>query len=143
MPGDERPGDEEVDEVVVDAALERAIGSTEEAIGSYLEDPSAAARAPLLSALEALDTQIDDSDAYGSSTFDSAAFGYTTKGSVLGETSSVSAASAIPGAELRAQIALVRAAKDEVRAPSAGTLTALRAAQEDLTAVRARERRLS
>ena len=148
MPGDERPGDEGPrdegdDEVAVDAELERAIGSTEAAIATYLRDPSPSSRPQLLAALQALDAQIDSSDAYDSSTIGSAALGYSTKGSIVGETSSVSAAREIPGAELRAQIALVRAAKDEVRAPSAGTLAELRAAREALARVRAQDPGLS
>jgi hypothetical protein len=129
-------GGEQDDEVAVDATLERALGNTEVAIETYLQEPSPASRLQLLTALETLDQQIDSSDAYESSTIGSAAFGYSTKGSVIGETSSVSAAEEIPGAELRAQTVLVKAAKDEVRAPTARTLSSLRAAQHALAAVR-------
>jgi hypothetical protein len=133
------PGGEQDDEVAVDATLELALGTTEEAIETYLQEPSHSSRTQLLAALETLDQQIDSSDAYESSTIGSAAFGYSTKGSVIGETSSVSAAQAIPGAELRAQMALVKAAKDEVRAPTAETLAELRAAQHALAAVRGQD----
>ncbi len=132
-------GGEEDDEVAVDATLELALGTTEEAIDTYLQDPSPSFRTQLLTALETLDQQIASSDAYESSTIGSAAFGYSTKGSVIGETSSVSAAEEIPGAEFRAQTALVKAAKDEVRAPTAETLAELRAAQHALAAVRGRD----
>jgi hypothetical protein len=132
-------GGEQDDEVAVDATLERTLGTTEEAIAMYLQDPSPARRAQLLAALETLDQQIDSSDAYESSTIGSGAFGYSTKGSVIGETSSVSAAEEIPGAELRAQMGLVKAAKDEVRAPRAETLARLRAAQHALAAVRGQD----
>ncbi len=133
------PGGEQDDEVAVDVTLEADLGATEEAIEDYLRDPSASMRTQLLSALETLDQQIDSSDAYGSSTIGSAAFGYSTKGSVIGETSSVSAAEEIPGAELRAQMALVKAAKDEMRAPTAETLAELRAARHALAAVRGQD----
>lgn len=129
-------GGEGNDEVSVDATLELALGTVEEAIDAYLHDPSSSPRTQLLAALESLDQLIDSSDAYESSTIGSAAFGYSTKGSVIGETSSVSAAEEIPGAELRAQTVLVKAAKDEVRAPTARTLSSLRAAQHALAAVR-------
>ena len=80
------PGGERDDEVAVAAALELTLGSTEEAIEQYLQDPSLRSRAAL-AALESLDQQIDSSDFYESSTIGSAALGYSTKGSVIGETS--------------------------------------------------------
>jgi hypothetical protein len=132
-------GGEKDDEVAVDVTLELALGATEEAIETYLTDPSPSLRTQLLTALETLDQQIDSSDAYEKSTIGSAAFGYSSKGSVIGETSSVSAAQEIPGAELRAQMVLVKAAKDEVRAPTAETLAELRAAHHALAAVRGRD----
>jgi hypothetical protein len=133
------PGGGQDDEVAVDATLELALGTTEQAIETYLQDASPSLRPQLLTALESLDQQIASSDAYESSTIGSAAFGYSTKGSVIGETSSVSAAQEIPGAELRAQMALVKAAKAEVRAPSAETLAELRAARRALAAVRGQD----
>lgn len=96
-------------------------------------------RAPLLAALERLDQVIDSSDAYESSTLGSAAFGYSTKGSVIGETGIGSAAEEISGAELRAQTSLVKAAKEEVRAPTPDTLRELRVAQQALAEVRGQD----
>jgi hypothetical protein len=127
------------DDVAVDANLELALGEVEEAIDAYLKDPSPPLREPLLAALESLDQRIDSSDAYESSTFGSAAFGYSTKGSVIGETDSASAAEEIPGSELRAQTSLVKAAKEEVRAPTPETLRELRAAHQALAAVRGQD----
>lgn len=124
------------DEVVVDAALELDLGTVEASIEAYLENPSATLRNELLAALENLDQQIDRSDAYGSSVVGSAAFGLSTKGSVIGETSSTSAAEEIPGAELRAQTVLIKAAKREVSSPTPQTLTELRVANQALAAVR-------
>ncbi len=129
-------GGEQDDEVSVDATLELALGTVEEAIDAYLLDPSSSPRTQLLAALESLDQLIDSSDAYESSTLGSAAFGYSTKGSVIGETSLGSAAEEVPGAEWRAQTALIKAAKEELRASSSETLTALRAASQALASVR-------
>lgn len=127
------------EEIAVDAALELDLGAVEASIEAYLENPSARLRDEVLAALEVLDQQIDQSDAYGSSIVGSGAFGYSTKGSVIGETSSASATEEIPGAELRAQSALIKAAKQEVSAPSPVTLTELRAAHQALAEVRGQE----
>jgi hypothetical protein len=62
----------------------------------------------------------------------SAVFDFTPKGSVIGETGSRSMAEEIPAAEFRAQIALVRAAKDAIRNPSPSTLGALRSTRAAL-----------
>jgi hypothetical protein len=88
-------GRDEGDDVAVDADLELALGAVEEAVGAYLQDPSAPLRTQLLAALESLDQRIDSSDAYEASTIGSAALGYATKGAVIGETSNASAAEEI------------------------------------------------
>jgi hypothetical protein len=129
-------GRDKDDDVAVDATLELVLGVVEEAVDAYLQDPSAPVRAQLLAALESLDQRIASSDAYESSTIGSAALGYSTKGAVIGETSGASAAEEIHGAELQAQTVLVKAAKDEVREPTAETLRRLRAARHTLAAVR-------
>ena len=90
----------------------------EDSVESYLTDQSATSRHQLLTALASLDQQIDPSDAYEGSVIGSAAVGSSTKGSIIRETSSFSAAQEIPEAELRAQMGLVKAAKDEVTAPT-------------------------
>lgn len=115
-------------EVEVDTTLEFDLGTVEQAIGSYLEQPTPDRRRSMLDELEKLDAQIDRSDAYDNSIVDSAVFGITTKFSVVGETSGSPIAEEIEGVELRAQMTLVKAAKDEVRGPTADTLTALRTA---------------
>jgi len=130
-------GDDE--EVAVDATLELDLGAVEEAIETYLEDPSAQLRNNLLAALERLDQRIEDSDAYESSVMGSGAVGYSSKGSVIGETSSASAAEEVPESVLRAQTVLIRAAKREVAAPTADTLNDLRAAARALSAERSEE----
>ncbi len=124
-------GDEEV---AVDATLELDLGTVEESIEAYLKDPSLILRNQLSAVLERLDRQIDDSDAYESSVIGSAAFGYSGKGSVIGETSGSSAAEEIPESVLRAQTVLIKAAKREVTAPTPGTFADLRAAHQSLVA---------
>ncbi len=130
-----RPLDEEED-VAVDATLERDLGAAEESIEAYLRDPSVTLRDELLAALVRIDEHIDNSDAYESSAIGSAAFGYSTKGSVIGETSSGSAAEEIPESVLRAQTVLIKAAKREVTTPTPDTLADLRKAQQALAATR-------
>ncbi len=127
-----RQTDEEA--TAVDATLELDLGTVEESIDAYLQDPSDDLRHALLAALERLDQHVDDSDAYESNTIGSGALGYSTKGAVLGETTSASAAEEVPESVLRAQIALVRAAKREVSAPTAATLADLRTANQTLSA---------
>jgi hypothetical protein len=124
------------DEVAIDAALASDLAAAEEAVSAYLRDPSDGLRNQLLLALEALDEQINQSDAYESSVVGSGALGLASKGSVVGETSAASAAEEIPEAELQAQTVLIRAAKQEVTTPSAEHLAALEAAQRRVSAIR-------
>jgi hypothetical protein len=130
---------DDVENVSVDAILELDLGTVEQSVEAYLEDPSLALRHELLAALERLDQHIDRSDAYESSVIGSAALGYSAKGSVIGETSTSSPAEDIPEAVLRAQTALIKAAKREVTGPTSDTFADLRAANQALAAVRSRE----
>ncbi|HXB37864.1 MAG TPA: hypothetical protein VNU75_09170 [Acidimicrobiales bacterium] len=120
----------------MDATLESDLASVEQWIDVYLKDPSVDLRKKLLGVLERLDDQIDLSDAYENSAIGSAAFGYSSKGSVIGETSSASAAEDIPESVLRAQTILIKAAKREVTAPTPETLADLRAASQAFSAER-------
>ncbi len=129
-------GDEDVS---VDATLELDLAKVEQSIERYLRDPSVDSRNELLALLERLDQQIDRSDAYESSALGSAAFGYSSKGSVIGETSSASPAEDMPESVLRAQTVLIRAAKREVTAPTPDTYAELRAANQALSAERSKE----
>ena len=126
-------------EVTVDATLEADLSVAEDAIAAYLEDPSATRRDALLAALQLLDQQIELSDDYESRIAGSAAFGYASKGSVIGETSSASAAEEVPEAELVAQTVLIKAAKREVTGPTPETLVDLRAAGQALAELRGGE----
>jgi hypothetical protein len=122
--------------VTVDVALEQDIGDAERAIEVYLHSPNDGSRHGLLLVLERLDRQIDLGDAYESTVVGSGALGYSTKGSVVGETSSTSAAEDIPGLELHLQTELIKAAKKEVTGPTSDTLAALRSASQELAAFR-------
>ena len=141
MPGrdDDRTGGGD-ETLAVDAVLELNLGSVEASVATYLGDPSADRRSQLLAALEQLDRHLDESDAYESSILGSGALGSSTKGAVIGETSSASAAQEIPESVLRAQTSLIKAAKQEVAAPTAETLAELRLAAAALSDVRSRTR---
>jgi hypothetical protein len=131
--------DDEGEDVAVDAALEQGLDAVEESVGAYLADPSAGLRHDLLAALQRLDQQIDESDAYESSIIGSGAFGAPGKGLVIGETAGASAAEEVPESVWRAQTALIKAAKREVAAATPDTLADLRAAADALSAARGEE----
>ena len=139
MLGRQKHQTDEDEKVSVDANLELNLGTVEQSIEAYLKDPSVDLRNELLAALKRLDQQIDRSDAYESSAIGSAAFGYSAKGSVIGETRSASPAEEIRESVLRAQTVLVIAAKGEVTAPTPDTLADLRAAKQALSAERSKD----
>ena len=116
------------EDIPVDATLEGDIDEVEQAVARYLGDATDASRAALLAALERLDDRTDQSDQYQNSVIGSAAIGFAAKGEVLGETSLDPVVDPVPSDELRAQVALVRAAKDEIRGPSPATFASLQAA---------------
>jgi hypothetical protein len=124
--------------ISVDATLEGDITRVEQSIADYFDRPAGDTRASLLAALESLDAQAEQGDAYGSSVVGSGALGYSSKGEVLGETGIDSVVDEVPSAELAAQFDLVKAAKDEVRGPSAANLSYLRSASDALARARNR-----
>ncbi len=136
MFGRQRRQPQREEELEVDSTLESDIGAVEDLIQSYVKDPSAGPRNQLLAALERLDQQIDASDRYEGSISRSGAWGYSAKGSVIGETNDLPIAEEVPASEFRAQTALIKAAKREVSTPSAASLAELRAANEALAACR-------
>lgn len=123
-------------QIPVNAALEGDIGRVEQGVEDYLADPTARTLRSLVAALEELDDQTDQSDAYGSSVIGSAALGFASKGEVLGETGLESVVDEVSSTELNAQFALVKAAKDEVREPTPRTFAALRSASAALVEAR-------
>ena len=126
--GDER--------MAVDATLEGDIARVEQSVAHYLGDPTDESRQLLLAALEGLDAQTEQSDAYGESVIGSGALGYASKGEVLGETSIDSVVDEVTSAELAAQLDLVKAAKEEVRGPTPATFAALQSASAALAGAR-------
>jgi hypothetical protein len=122
--------------VQVDAVLESDVTRVEQSVAEYLRDPTEASRRSLLAVLETLDDQTDQSDAYEGSVIGSGAVGYASKGEVIGETSIDSVVDEVPNQELHAQIALVLAAKKDVRGPTTETFAALQSAQAALAATR-------
>jgi hypothetical protein len=131
-----KPPSGEAGRVQVEVALESDLAQVENSVAEYLKNPTAAARQSLLGALEVLDDQAGQSDAYEGSVIGSGAVGYASKGEVLGETSIDPLVDEIPSSELHAQVTLVTAAKNEVRGPTPSTLAALRAASVTLAAAR-------
>jgi hypothetical protein len=130
-------GHEEI--VAVDATLEGDIARVEQEVAAYLQNPTDGSRRSLLQSLEALDAQTAASDAYGQSVVGSGAIGYASKGQVLGETGLDPVVDEVPGAELSAQLALVKAAKDEVRHPTPATLASLQEAHAEVVTARGGE----
>lgn len=124
------PNTEGPDETPVDATLEVDLRAVEQAVDEYLASPGARQREELVAQLTALDDQIAKSDAYESSFVGSGILGLASKGSVIGETSGEPFVEAVAAAEFRAQIALVKAAKLEIEAPTPATMDDLRAASE-------------
>jgi hypothetical protein len=122
--------------VQVDAALESDVARVEQSVAEYMTDPTDASRRSLLAALETLDEQTNQSDAYEGLVIGSGAVGYASKGEVIGETSIDSVVDELPSEELHAQIALVQAAKNEVRGATTETFAALQSAQAALAATR-------
>ncbi len=133
---DEEPGRHPTAEIEVDARLELDISAVEQAVGAYLDDPSATHRRHLLTELERLDEQIEQGDDYTNMPLAAGALGYLPN-PAIGATSANSPAETLPDDIFRAQIDLVNAAKNEVRGPTADTQRALRRTAAALNAERA------
>jgi len=132
-----RAGTPQPSDAQVEIHLELDLNEVEKTVSAFLQNPTDGLRQAMLAELDKLDAQIDLGDTYAASIVDSGIFGQAPKGSVLGETSSHSITESVPGAVLQAQVALVRAAKNVVRARGvdAGALTELRAASDSLKAL--------
>jgi len=126
------PVDQDLD---VDVHLEQDITAVQQAADAYVVDPSEPQRQELLAALGSLDQQTAASDAYAAGIVDSGVFGFTSKGTVLGETGPNPVAEVVPAPVLRAQIELVQAAKSAVTTPGPSGCDALRAASSALAAL--------
>ncbi len=114
---------------LVDAELEEKIDAACLAVQRYLGAPAATARRDLLEALETLDEQLARGDAYRSRPGGWRMFGSGGgDNGAVGATASASAVTEVPRGVFQAQVELVRAAKDEVRASTPATAAALAAA---------------
>jgi hypothetical protein len=121
-------------DAAVEVHLEWDIDAVQQAVTAVLQNASNGSRQSLLAVLGRLDDQTALGDAYSQSIIDSPFFGQGTKGAILGETSNHSMAEEVPGTVLRAQVALVRAAKIAVRDQSPRALEDLRTASDSLAA---------
>lgn len=122
--------------MAVDVQLEDHIREIEGLVGDYLRSPQdEAARQTLLAELEKFDDQTARSDAY--SNFRSVLVRYQVPRSpLIGATSDTSIGEDVPSAEFKAQVALVKAAKNAVRDRTAEAQSALQRANDELAEVR-------
>ena len=125
--------------MAVDVQLEDHIREIEALAGGYLRSPQdEATRQALLAGLEKFDDQTARSDAYSNS--GSVPVRYQVPRSwLIGATSDTSTGEDIPSAEFKAQVALVKAAKNAIRDTTAETQSALQRANDELAEVRRRE----
>lgn len=125
--------------MAVDARLEDRIRGIEGLVGGYLRSPQdEATRQALLAELEKLDDQTARADAY--SDLKAVTVRYQVpRSELIGATSDTSTGEDVPGAEFKAQVALVKAAKDAIRNPTTEAQSALRRASDELAEVRRRE----
>ena len=142
MPGfgrRKRGGASKDEAMAVDVQLEDDIAKIEDLVGGYLRSPQdEATRQALVAELDKLDDQTDRADAY--SNFRSVLVRYQVPRSwVIGATSDTSTAEDVPSAEFKAQVALVKAAKDAIRDTTAEAQSALQRANDELAEVRRRE----
>jgi hypothetical protein len=127
------------DGLTVDATFEECLHEIEAAAAAYLSRPLDDNRAALQTCLERLDEQIEQSEAFDANSRLTTAFGSVPRFAIVGDTTEHPVVEQVLAAEFTAQVALVRAAKDEVRDPSPRSLEALRSASAALLDVRSRE----
>jgi len=141
MPGfgrRKRDGASQDQVMAVDVQLEDRIRTIESLVGGYLRSPQdEATRQALVAELEKFDDQTARADAY--SNFRAVLVRYQVPRSwLIGATSDTSIGEDVPGAEFKAQVALVKAAKDAIRDPTAEAQSALQRANDELAEVRRR-----
>ena len=125
--------------MAVDAQLEDHIREIEDLVDGYLRNPQdQATRYALAAELDKLDDQTARADAY--SNFRSVLVRYQVPRSwLIGATSDTSIGEDVPGAEFKAQVALVKAAKDAICKTTGEAQSALQRANDELAEVRRRE----
>jgi hypothetical protein len=122
--------------MAVDVRLEDSIRGIEGLVGGYLRSPQdEPTRQALLAELEKLDDQTARADAYND--LRAVAVRYQVpRSELIGATSGTSTGEDVPGAEFKAQVALVKAAKEAIRNPTTEARSALRRASDELAEVR-------
>jgi len=125
--------------MAVDVQLDDHIRTIEGLVGGYLRNPQdEATRQALVAELEEFDDQTARADAY--SNFRAVLVRYQVPRSpLIGATSDTSIGEDVPGAEFKAQVALVKAARNAIRDTTAEAQSALRRANDELTEIRRRE----
>ena len=120
----------------IELQLEDHIREIEGLVGGYLRSPQdEATRQALLAQLDKLDDQTARADGYGN--FRSVLVRYQVPRSwVIGATSDTSTAQDVPSAEFKAQVALVKAARNAIRDTTAEAQSALQRANDELAEVR-------
>jgi hypothetical protein len=122
--------------VPVDAMLAQYLRTLESEVDAYLRHQTSEHRQALEEALARLDAQTADSDAWIAGVTNTASWGVDPKGAVIGETGNFPIAEDVPGAELNAQIELVKAAKQVVQNDTPQTVRVLEQARAALEASR-------
>jgi hypothetical protein len=125
--------------MAVDAQLEDHIRKIEDLVGGYLRSPQdEGTRQALVAELEEFDDQTARADAYGN--FRAVLVRYQVPRSpLIGATSDASIGEDVPGAEFKAQVALVKAARNAIHDTTAEAQSALQRANDELAEVRRRE----
>lgn len=142
MPGfgqRKRDGASQDQVMAVDVELEEHIRTIEGLVAGYLRSPQdEATRQALAAELEKFDDQTANADAY--SNFRSVLVGLQVPRSwLIGATSDASIGDDVPSAELEAQVALVKAARNAIRDRTAEAQSALQRASDELAEVRRSE----
>ena len=127
--------------MAVDAGLEQAIDAVESAVDDYRAAQTPDRRAALVAALGQVDELVELGDDFAQrSAAGLVGYGVSPRASAtlsaFGARGPSSMAEEVPAAVLRAQIALVRCAKDVVRGTGPNAEVALGAAVEDLARAR-------
>jgi len=125
--------------MAVDVQLEDHIRNIEDLVGGYLRSSQdEGTRQALIAELERFDDHTARADAY--SNLRSVLMRYQVPRSwLIGASSDTSIGEDVPSAEFKAQVALVKAAKDAIRDTTAEAQSALQRAVDELAEVRRRQ----
>jgi hypothetical protein len=126
----------EEQELEVDAMLERDILAVKAAVDTFLDSPGEDCRRDLVALLRRLDHQIALGDAYSNRFVGASNVGLLPRSLAVGATGNNSVSQGVRSSEFRAQVAMVRAAKAVVGAPSPRSLASLQEARDTLDALR-------